>query len=79
MQHWIGRVDPQGRRRSLSCAKNARSLLQPFMVRTRSPRSRRSHHFGADQIIDERVALGGDAFQQIAPPGLKMIDPPLHC
>ena len=77
MQHRVGRMDPQ-LARSLGRTQNCRPLAQPLCISANSSVCRLRYEIRANQIVNGRIALGLDAFQQVAPPGLKVIDPTLH-
>ncbi len=77
MQHRVGRMDPQ-LARSLGRTQNFRPLAQPLCISANSSVCRLGYEIRANQIVNGRIALGLDAFQQVATPGFKVIDPSLH-
>ena len=77
MQHWIGRMDPEFAR--LSCrTQNRRALAQPHRISAQCSPGSLVYKLRANQVIDSRIALCLDAFQQVASPGFKVIHPSLN-
>ena len=72
----IGGMDAQ-RLGFLTGAQNGGTLLEPQGIRAGGTGGSLRDEIGADEIVDRRIGFGMDALQQIATPGLKMIDPAL--
>ena len=77
VEDWIGGMEAE-RFGLLTRTKNGGALSQELGVCAGCTSRRLSDEIGADQIIDRRVGFSLNALQQIATPGLEVIDPALH-
>ena len=60
------------------CPEGALSLIHIYGVRAGCTSGGLSDEIGANEIVDRRVGFSFDALQQIAAPGLEVIDPALN-
>jgi hypothetical protein len=54
------------------------ALVEPFGIGSKCAARSRIYQVCANQVVDRRIGFSLDAFQQIAAPGFKVVDPTLH-